>query len=697
MRFPQIRSTFGVTPYNPDRDPERARAIYEHYQDQMGAQPLPDESLPWNVPFEPGVAAQREFDDMLQRRIVDPLAQAGYEDLGAGLAAVPSAAHSMIVPQTEFDVAGAIIPLPKVAKAIKADKRAFPEITKAMRAEKKAKDVREYSKAVEALRGDDPDLRAIKVSPDINVTPGMAQKNFEASQKKNAENLRMDTLFGDLNENPRSTTVSGVRGGLYGPSTNIDLVQQVLRLNDDIPGLKKLGMDREIILKGRNPSEIRWEDREKLGLLKIEKEIAKIMKANQKQLKLPIGMDEQRTDLIPRWELEDRIRKKEYDKAEAKATEDASSDWTKIDPKKLYELDGMILSGKELKDELLQMSTGDFHMAKWKEFEQPKKSFLESYDMEDEDFGDLRDFTSKPGSKKVDGPKGPKGDPEASLSPPPDRFAGIKSQLDVIPSRVDERGQAFGDVGSYDFRPYDEIPMQFEPIQKRNYVERELDPKEKMWNEIVASDPHLPDSPEYLQNLRKYFDNRWEQAQGTAEGKMMQLDMPMSQRLKPKDEKSVTSGYIDELAFKRFAEPYDKTIQAERALAIKPGDKPVRTAKIDDKIQSYFGDEIKSPGRKLQDQMYPPKPKEPERFGQIKEQITEKTIKSKPIKGSYKKASYRIVDPSGNDIKELGYFRDYESGRESLEKWLRSKGLSGDELDDALYEYQVMHENGMPF
>ena len=327
MKFPKVQSTFGVTPYNPERDTdEKRRAIFEHYQSQMGAQPLPAETLPWNKPFPPGVEAQQAFDTMLQERIVDPLARAGYEDLGAGLAAIPSAAHEIIVPQTEFDVAGAIIPLPKVAKAIKADKRAFPEITKAMRAEKKAKDVGEYSKAVEALRGDDPDLGAIKVSPDINVTPGMTRQNFEASQKKNAENLRIDTLFGDPKENPRSIKVSGVRGGLYGNSTGIDLVQQVLNLNEDIPGLKKLAIDRQIILKGRNPDEIRWEDREKLGLLKIEKEIAKIMKANQKQLKLPIGMDEQRTDFIPRWELEDRIRKKEYDKAEAKAKENAVKD-----------------------------------------------------------------------------------------------------------------------------------------------------------------------------------------------------------------------------------------------------------------------------------------------------------------------------------------------------------------------------------
>jgi len=134
MKFPKVQSTFGVTPYNPDRDSdEKRRAIFEHYQSQMGAQPLPPETLPWNRPFPPGVEAQQAFDTMLQERVVDPLARAGYEGLGSGLASIPSAAHEMIVPQTEFDVAGTIIPLPGVAKAMKQGK--YRKIRAAMKAE----------------------------------------------------------------------------------------------------------------------------------------------------------------------------------------------------------------------------------------------------------------------------------------------------------------------------------------------------------------------------------------------------------------------------------------------------------------------------------------------------------------------------------------------------------------------------------
>lgn len=134
--FPKIKNTFGVTPYNPDRedDPDLNRQIFEHYKDQMGAQPLAPEQQPYNKPFPPGVAMQEAFDNMLQQRVVDPLAQSGYEGLGAGLAAIPSAAHSMVVPQTEFDAAAAAIPMGKFGKirnAMTLEKQAAKEIPQA--------------------------------------------------------------------------------------------------------------------------------------------------------------------------------------------------------------------------------------------------------------------------------------------------------------------------------------------------------------------------------------------------------------------------------------------------------------------------------------------------------------------------------------------------------------------------------------
>ena len=319
MRFPKVQSTFGVTPYNPERDTdEKRRAIYEHYESQMGAQPLPPETLPWNKPFPPGVEAQQAFDRMLQERVVDPLARAGYEGLGAGLAAIPSAAHEMIVPQTEFDIAGTIIPLSGVAKAIKADKRAFPEITKAMRAEKKAKDVREYSRAIKALRGnnanlgemDDVDLGAIKISPDIKVTPGMAQKNFDASRNEaiDQEKFKMGTR--PLSENPRSTEVTGIDGGVFAYLNDDSEFDRLLTLNKDLPGLEKLIKERAVLLRGnggRTPSYYR----ETPGLRKIESEIAKILKENQNDLELPEYLWPRGKQVTPKDILLDKIMERD--------------------------------------------------------------------------------------------------------------------------------------------------------------------------------------------------------------------------------------------------------------------------------------------------------------------------------------------------------------------------------------------------
>jgi hypothetical protein len=254
----------------------------------------------------------------------------------------------------------------------------------------------------------------------------------------------------------------------------------------------------------------------------------------------------------------------------------------------------------------------------------------------------------KPRVIKTDSPKGPKGDPEASLPRQPDKFASIRSQLDVAPSRMDERGKAFGDVGQSDFTPYDTPSPQFEEIQKRNYVERDADPKEKLWKEIVANDPYLPDSPEYLQNLRNYFDNRWEQAQGTAEGGQMRMDLPKADRVKPGADLGVTSRYVDELAFKKFAKTYEKTRQSERPI-LGPND---RTHKIDDKITDHFeGYEVQTPGRKLQNEMYKGRPsheaEQAKLFPKVKEAVKGKADEAipkpsakpeafTPVKGQFK-------------------------------------------------------------
>jgi len=275
MDFPRIRQTFGVTPYNPDRDTdEKRRAIFEHYQSQMGAQPLPEETLPWNKPFPPGVAMQEGFDDMLQRRVVDPLAQAGFEGMGAGLAAIPSAAHSMIVPQTEFDIAGTIIPLPGVAKAMKKGK--FRKIRNAMKAE----DPENVGKIIAEQAGKEG---APYLNPDEKL-------NKQAAAILRGESV--DEVLGKLNTNPPST------------------------------GAEVRAIDEKEILR-------------------------KADEAN--------------------------AREKQVDK-DLRTTEPAS-DWTKLKDNADYIFEGRKIKGKDLREELLQMSTGDFHTAKWEPYD-PKKDMF---------------------------------------------------------------------------------------------------------------------------------------------------------------------------------------------------------------------------------------------------------------------------------------------------------------------------------
>jgi len=111
----KVASTFGVTPYSPERsNPETNRMMYQHYMDQVRTQPMAEDKMPWNVPFPPGVEAQRKVDEALSSYVVEPLAKRGYENLGAALAAGSSAAASMAIPQNEAEAAGVILPIRKI-------------------------------------------------------------------------------------------------------------------------------------------------------------------------------------------------------------------------------------------------------------------------------------------------------------------------------------------------------------------------------------------------------------------------------------------------------------------------------------------------------------------------------------------------------------------------------------------------------
>lgn len=68
----------------------------------------------------PGVdEAKRKFDDYLTEKIVNPMAQAGYEDLGAALATIPSTAVEAFVPSSAGDIMMGAAPFPKTLRSLK--------------------------------------------------------------------------------------------------------------------------------------------------------------------------------------------------------------------------------------------------------------------------------------------------------------------------------------------------------------------------------------------------------------------------------------------------------------------------------------------------------------------------------------------------------------------------------------------------
>jgi hypothetical protein len=207
---------------------------------------------------------------------------------------------------------------------------------------------------------------------------------------------------------------------------------------------------------------------------------------------------------------------------------------------------------------------------------------------------------------------------------------------------MDEAGRSFENVGQSEFLPDNRPQVRFEDVPRRNYVESKLDPKEKVWNEILAEIPFHED----IQKLRNYFDNRWEQAQGTAEAGQIRMDLPKSDRVKPLADLGVTSRYADELAFKKFAKPYDKTRQAEREMHWSE-DMP----DIDDKITSYFSDEVKSPGRQLQDKMYKGRPSHEAEQAKLFPKVQESMRgRSGPVKKLFQKPDGSLVDENGNVV-----------------------------------------------
>jgi hypothetical protein len=73
----------------------------------------------YNAPIPEAQEFKKGVDDVLTKYIVDPLAERGYENLGAGLATIPSTLMEAAIPSTAGDVLMSATPFPKIRGALK--------------------------------------------------------------------------------------------------------------------------------------------------------------------------------------------------------------------------------------------------------------------------------------------------------------------------------------------------------------------------------------------------------------------------------------------------------------------------------------------------------------------------------------------------------------------------------------------------
>lgn len=705
MDFPRIRSTFGVTPYNPDRDTdEKRRAIFEHYQSQMGAQPLPEETLPWNKPFPPGVAMQEGFDDMLQERVVDPLAKAGYEQLGAGLAAIPSAAHSMIVPQSEFDVAGTIIPLPGVAKAMKKGK--FRKIRNAMKAEapeevgeiiakQAAKpdaplNMDDYNRAINELhespkaevraidekemlrKADESNAREARRLEEEPIKKGIKEKYGIESEQWSTLDDEADVEFG-------TSDLSGKQGDVI-EITDGDQTIQVL--NDeylDLMGLSGgIGLDETPFAQ------------------KMMKK--KAPKAEAPKVDAPKSRDQKIADALRKQSEGPETTEDDMFKVDQRAK-------MKQDTAEIERLKSLSPSDPNYEKTLSEVERSQGYAPPDDEVQDRVSRIKSSMSKINQLMEELKKQQKKPTPSTpeiVEPPKGPKGDPEASLPGNPDnsRFAQIRSQLGVAPSRMDERGQSFDKIGQSDFTPYDKPAMpQFEDIQKRNYVEAQMDPVEQTITKILAMPENLELTPQKKQALADFVRFRFKDNQDmTLRANWDEnLDLMRSKSLKKNEYDYSLLNDMHNMQSDAGNKAYDGLDEAFGSYQSIMGkrDPSVKTLFDTLRREQPFGrnyDTSFEQSRGLQDKMYKGRPSfeaEQEKFGKVKEAMKEAP---KPNSGpGYTQGRYHITDWAGNEYPQLGTFDDSDDAFEYLQEFLMkgNKNLSDEDLEDLLQDWVI--------
>ena len=669
-------------------------------EDMMEREP---DVMPWEKPFPPGVAAQEAFDDMLTRRIVDPLAKAGYEDVGAGFAAIPSAAHSMIVPQTEFDVAGTIIPLPGVAKLMKKGK--FRKIRNAMKAE-------------------DPENVA-------GIIAEQAGKEVPASET-------LDDLYFKLNrmsrDDPEFVIIQDKIDDMTGKMPRPERPKAEVRAIDEKEMLRRAdesnarearrlaeapirdGIKKKYGIESENWNALDDEADAEFGTSDLSGKEGDVIEITDGEQTIQVLNDEY-LDLMG---LSGGIGLDETPFAQKmmkkKPKVDPKDDMFKADQKAKMKRDTEEIESQDPGDRYSNIKNS---LSKISQLMEELKKIP----------GSVEPPKVEPPKKPlsiVEPPKPPKGDPEASS-----RFPGIQSQLDVAPSRMDERGKAFGDVGQSEFTPYDKPGgPQWEDVPRRNYVESGMDPVEAKVTKML-SDPEVQQlDPRQKQALADFVRAR--DIRNKKEGLLYQDEFNRKQSGQSDSSKAYDSYMLDKMhgnwrsqednAYKALDKAFggdqriignrnpivDKVFKDNRwepvgdygyeARKIQKNmyNKPKPTQKFIDDYEFEANNVDDAPAKSLQNEMYKGRPSHSEEQAKLFPKVKE-AVKEAPrakLGPGYTQGRYHVKDWAGNDMPQFGTYDDMEEAIDGVYDYFRKQGLDDDALDEVLEDLTVQERKG---
>lgn len=324
----------------------------------------------------PGVdEAKRKFDDYLTEKIVNPMAQAGYEDLGAALATIPSTAVEAFVPSSAGDIMMGAAPFNKTMSMFKVSKLPGADIRgNALKDIKKA----QAQELLEKMSADDVDISQLPSSSEFSKL----SKIFAAQKKKANESKMLETVQKKHSE--RVPFESSLHKEIFGERARLsdwvpahwDL-HELAAENMHIPEIKKAVERVEMMdAKAHGMGTLKY----KVALNDAKQNLMETLQKHKKDLKFSDELEKKKKlRTLPTYRSE-KITSNPTPRSEKRSTE-SEKFWNKnkgkqnkpdfyaIKPEKLYSFEGEVISGKELKSRLLDMSTGEFNVADWKEID----------------------------------------------------------------------------------------------------------------------------------------------------------------------------------------------------------------------------------------------------------------------------------------------------------------------------------------